>query len=279
MASIGQLAAGVAHEINNPTGFVNSNIKTLSGYVEDLLGLLDGYRQLFRDIREMNIENVPMATKISEQMTAISHTENEIDIEYLRSDLPELIEESREGMDRIRKIVMDLKDFAHPEDNQKISDINECIESTLNIVWNEIKYKAKLEKHYEDIPPVMCYPRQLNQVIMNLLVNAAQAIDDQGVIKIKTEAIDGNARIIIGDTGKGIPKEHISKIFDPFFTTKPVGKGTGLGLNLVYNIIKKHGGTVSVESELGKGTTFTVDIPLKTEAEKTTAYTKESEHE
>jgi signal transduction histidine kinase len=156
-----------------------------------------------------------------------------------------------------------LKDFAHPEDDEKkFADVNACIDSTLNIVWNEIKYKAKLEKHYGDIPQLLCYPRQLNQVFMNLLVNAAQAIPEQGRIEIHTGVSDDRARIVISDNGCGIPPESVTKIFDPFYTTKPVGKGTGLGLHLVYSIISKHNGTISVDSTVGKGTAFNIEIPI-----------------
>ncbi len=266
MASIGQLAAGVAHEINNPTGFVSSNLKTLGGYMDDLLGLIDRYRQVSRSIGDTLEGEDSGLPSLSKQLGDILETEQAIDIDYLRKDIPELIRESRDGMDRIGKIVMDLKDFAHPEDEQKLADITECIESTLNIVRNEIKYKATLEKRYGKIPLLLCYPRQLNQVFMNLLVNAAQAITDQGVIYIETQLKGNMVRVEIRDTGNGIPQENISKIFDPFFTTKPVGKGTGLGLNLVYNIITKHGGTIQVESEIGKGTTFTVELPFKQDA-------------
>jgi signal transduction histidine kinase len=133
----------------------------------------------------------------------------------------------------------------------------------INIVWNEIKYKATLEKHYGDIPPLPCYPRQLNQVFMNLLVNAAQAIQEQGEIIIHTGVSDGKVRIVIADNGCGIPRDKLSKIFDPFYTTKPVGKGTGLGLHLVYSIISKHNGSIRAESEVGKGTTFYIEIPME----------------
>jgi two-component system, NtrC family, sensor kinase len=268
MASIGQLAAGVAHEINNPTGFVSSNLRTLNDYMGNLLRLIGQYRQFSRHFLKDGMTNPLEDGRVASQLSDISNTEKEIDIDYLTEDIPALIEESRDGMDRIQKIVRNLKDFAHPEDEQKLATINDCIESTLNIIWNEIKYKAKLEKHYGDIPPLLCYPRQLNQVFLNLLVNAAQAIESNGTIGIETKRVNDNARVLITDTGQGIPPENISKIFEPFFTTKPVGKGTGLGLHLVYNIVKKHGGTVRVESEIGKGTTFTVDIPLneKTDA-------------
>jgi len=265
MASIGQLAAGVAHEINNPTGFVSSNLKTLEDYVKDLLELIDRYRRLSGELRSGGPKPNSNQSKV---LLDIVEAEETMDIEYLREDIPELISESREGMDRIKRIVMDLKDFAHPEDEEKkFADINACIDSTLNIVWNEIKYKAKLEKHYGDIPPLLCYPRQLNQVFMNLLVNAAQAITDQGRIDIHTESSEGKARIFINDTGGGIPPENLSRIFEPFFTTKPVGKGTGLGLHLVYNIVQKHGGTINVESKVGEGTAFTIEIPLTAENE------------
>jgi PAS domain S-box-containing protein len=264
MASIGQLAAGVAHEINNPTGYVSSNLKTLEDYTTDLLSLVDQYRRATKDLRSGEaIQN----TNWDETFSEILDAEEEMDIEYLREDLPELIRESREGMDRIKKIVSEMKDFAHPEDDKKkFADINACIDSTLNIVWNEIKYKATLEKHYGEVPQLLCYPRQLNQVFMNLLVNAAQAIPEQGRIDIHTEESDGKARIVISDTGCGIPPESVTKIFDPFFTTKPIGKGTGLGLHLVYSIISKHKGTISVDSTVGQGTSFFIEIPITRES-------------
>jgi two-component system NtrC family sensor kinase len=145
-----------------------------------------------------------------------------------------------------------------------MADINKCIESTLNIVWNELKYNSNVVKEFGDLPPVECYPQQLNQVFMNLLINAGQAISDQGEIKIKTRAKNGYAEITFSDTGCGIPKEHLTKIFDPFFTTKAVGKGTGLGLHVSYNIIKRHLGTMEVSSRVGAGTTFTIQLPLQT---------------
>jgi signal transduction histidine kinase len=159
--------------------------------------------------------------------------------------------------------VINLKDFAHPgEQKLKYADINKNMESTLNVVWNELKCKARVVKEYGDLPEVRCYPQQLNQVFVNLLVNAAQVIEKEGEIRIATRALDGKVEIKISDTGKGIPEENLSKIFDPFFTTKEVGKGTGLGLNVAYNIIEKHKGTIDVESTVGKGATFTIRLPL-----------------
>jgi len=143
-----------------------------------------------------------------------------------------------------------------------LADINECIESTLNIVWNELKYKAKVYKEYGELPMTKCFPQQLNQVFMNLLVNAAQAIEKQGEIRIRTWNGDGNIYVSISDTGSGIPEDKINRIFEPFFTTKPVGKGTGLGLSITYDIVKKHNGDIKVESEVGRGTTFTITIPV-----------------
>ena len=263
MSSIGQLAAGIAHEINNPTGFVSSNLKTLAEYQEDLGGLIIKYRDLLSKLKDM-YANTETPFILSKQIHEIKKTEEEIDIEYILGDIKDLIEESKEGTNRIKKIVQDLKDFAHPgEDKLQLADINKNIESTLNIVWNEIKYKATVTKEFGDLPEIECYPHQLNQVFMNILVNAAQAIDKNGEIKIKTKRENNNINITISDNGSGIPCENIENIFNPFFTTKELGKGTGLGLNVAYNIVKKHKGKINVESEVGKGTTFTISIPVE----------------
>lgn len=266
MASIGQLAAGVAHEINNPTGFVSSNINTLSDYHNDIGRLLVEYRKLVSDLKD-NMAGNQTPSSVYEQVKRLEKLESEVDIDFILNDSKELIKESQEGTERIKKIVFDLKDFAHPgEDKLQSADINNCLESTLNVVWNELKYKATVTKEYGDLPLVECYPQQLNQVFMNLFVNAAQAIGEKGEIKIVTRAVDGYAEIKISDTGSGIPKENLSKIFEPFFTTKEVGKGTGLGLNVVYKIIEKHKGTIDAESIVGKGTTFIIRIPVETDA-------------
>jgi signal transduction histidine kinase len=262
MASVGQLAAGVAHEINNPTGFVSSNLKSLSDYEDDLTKLITEYRKLGTELSHgLSGEALPVAA-ITEQMGRINSVEQEVEIDFVLKDISDLLHESMEGMDRIKKIVLNLKDFAHPgEDQMKPADINKGLEATLSIVWNEIKYKATVKKDYGELPELVCYPQQLNQVFMNLLVNAAQAINKKGEIGISTRAINGHVEIRISDTGEGIPQKNLAKIFDPFFTTKPVGKGTGLGLNVAFNIIKKHNGTISVESTVGKGTTFTICLP------------------
>lgn len=263
MAYIGRLAAGVAHEVNNPTGFVSSNLHSLAGYHKDTIELIGQYMSLVSGLKEAKAAGQNGA-RVSEKLDHIAALEKEIDIDFILNDTPNLIKESIEGTERIKKIVIDLKDFAHPgEDKPRLADINQGLESTLNVVWNELKYKAKVIKEYGEMPQVKCYSQQLNQVFMNLLVNASQAIEKKGEIKIATRALGGKVEIAISDTGAGIPEENLPGIFDPFFTTKEVGKGTGLGLNVAYNIIQKHKGTIDVESQVGEGTTFIISIPIE----------------
>lgn len=251
MASIGQLAAGVAHEINNPIGFVNSNLVTLRGYVDELLGLIDAYRQL---------EDDPANPQV---MDSVRSQRKAADLEYLREDIPSLMRETLEGILRVRQIVKDLKDFSHVDKAEwQEADLHAGLDSTLNVVWNELKYKTQVVKDYGELPLVSCIPSQLNQVFMNLLVNAAQAIPERGTITIRTGTEETWAWVEIADTGKGIPPENLNRVFEPFFTTKPVGIGTGLGLSVSYGIIKKHGGRIDVRSEVGQGTTFRVWLPL-----------------
>jgi signal transduction histidine kinase len=258
MASIGQLAAGVAHEINNPTGFVSSNLGTLGQYITDLISLMRQYRELLTVI-----QNDGKDGSLSAKMEQILALEKEVDIDYVMDDVSSLIKESQEGTERIKTIVMDLKNFAHPGDDElRLTDINSNLDSTLNVVWNELKHKATVRREYGAIPPIPCIPQQLNQVFLNLLVNAAQAIPEKGEICIRTQSENGYVEIQISDTGEGILPENLPKIFDPFFTTKEVGKGTGLGLHVAYSIVKRHNGTIDVKSEVGKGTTFTVRIPM-----------------
>ena len=201
---------------------------------------------------------------ILERLKGLKDAERDMDLDFILNDIAQLREESTEGAERIKKIVMDLKDFVHPgEDQLQTADINKNLDSTLNIVRNELKYKATVTKEYGDLPQLRCYPQQLNQVFMNLLVNAAHAIEKQGNIKISTRAVNEYVEIAVSDTGTGIPTENVKRVFDPFFTTKEIGSGTGLGLNVSYNIIKKHKGAINVESEVGKGTTFTIRIPVE----------------
>ncbi|MBI3140507.1 MAG: histidine kinase [Rhodocyclales bacterium] len=258
MASIGQLAAGVAHEINNPIGYVHSNLGSLETYVEDLFRILDAYAEAQR-------QNPAPAACFAE----VAALRERLDIDFLKQDVHALLAETREGIDRVKKIVQDLKDFsrAGAEDEWHWADLHKGLDSTLNIVNNEIKYKAKVVKEYGTLPEIDCLPSQLNQVFMNLLVNAAHAIEGQGVITVRTGTEGGKVWIEIADSGCGIPEENLPRIFEPFFTTKPVGRGTGLGLSLSYSIVQKHGGRIEVASEPGQGTTFRITLPRERVAE------------
>lgn len=250
MASIGQLAAGVAHEINNPTGFIMSNLGTLQKYVDRITEFI-------------RIQTESLAGLPAESAEAVTQQRKALKVDFITDDLKSLVKESLEGADRIKKIVQDLKNFSRVDEAEmKMADINSGIESTINIVWNELKYKATLKKEYGNIPQTKCNPGQLNQIFMNILVNAAHAIEKQGEIGIRTWAVDNAIKVTIADTGCGIPKDKINRIFEPFYTTKEVGKGTGLGLSIAYDIVKKHNGMIDVKSEVGKGTTFTVTIPI-----------------
>jgi signal transduction histidine kinase len=254
LASIGQLAAGVAHEINNPIGYVFSNFETLGTYIARLLSMLEAYQQAESSIGEGAV------------LDKVRGLREEMDIDFLIEDIPLMMEESREGITRVRKIVQDLKDFSRVDANQEWqwANLHAGIDSTLNIVSNEVKYKADVVKEYGDIPEIECQPSHINQVIMNIVVNGAHAISgDRGVITIRTGCQDEHVWIEISDSGAGIPKEIQSRVFDPFFTTKPIGSGTGLGLSLSYGIIQKHNGQIEVQSEPGKGTTFRITLPIR----------------
>jgi len=260
LASIGQLAAGVAHEINNPIGYIFSNFGTLEKYLDDLFEMLAGY-----EAAEQELAGTPIAARLKA-------LRERVELDFLKDDIPTLMAESKEGITRVRKIVQDLKDFSRVDAHQEWSwaNLNQGIDSTLNIVNNEIKYKADVVKQYGALPEVYCLPSELNQVFMNLLVNAAHAITaERGLITIRssTDKARGTVSIEVADNGCGIPKENLGRIFDPFFTTKPVGKGTGLGLSLAYGIVRKHHGQLEVQSEVGVGTTFRVSVPIGREGQ------------
>jgi two-component system, NtrC family, sensor kinase len=255
MAAIGQLAAGVAHEINNPVGFVNSNLGTLRTYIGRLMKVISAYEQCAISGPREQLDTALVAA----------------DLDFLREDLPSLIEESQEGLARVTKIVQDLKDFSHVDEVQfQPANLNTAMESTLNVVWNELKYKAEVSREYGDIPDVNCVPAQINQVFMNLLVNAAQAIEQRGKITVRSGVERDLVWFEIEDTGKGMSDEVRSRIFEPFYTTKPVGKGTGLGLSISYDIIvKKHHGNIDVTSRPGVGTCFRIWLPVDYRNEET----------
>lgn len=256
MAAIGQIAAGVAHEINNPTGFVGSNLNIMKGYVNAIILMIDAYRRLLSAC-----ETHQEFSAIVEETRAI---ENDVDIVYIMNDILSLLSESNDGVNRIKKIVHDLKDFAHPGSDKPVyTNINMNMDMTLNVVWNELKYKVTVEKDYDKLPDIACYPQQLSQVFANILVNAAHAIKEKGVVTIRTRDLKDHVEVSIQDTGMGIPEKNMARIFEPFFTTKDVGKGTGLGMHVVYSIIEKHHGTIHVDSTEGVGTTFTISLPME----------------
>ncbi len=250
MASIGQLAAGVAHEINNPMGFITSNLKTLGKYLERL-------KEFVSAQKGMLVEKVA-----AEELQPLREQQKRLKIDYLFEDGSDLIAESLDGAERVKTIVQNLKSFSRVDQSEVMDvNLNECLESTISIAWNELKYKTTLEKDLGELDLLRCHPQQLNQVFLNILVNAAQAIEKQGRIKVRTWQDEENQYVAISDDGSGIPEEIQSKIFEPFYTTKEVGKGTGLGMSISYDIIKNHGGEIRLDSQLGVGTTFTIVLP------------------
>lgn len=253
LASIGQLAAGVAHEINNPIGFVYSNLSTLQRYFGDLMSLIQAYESAEASISDIAV------------LDSLKALKKKADLEFLREDTTALMSESRDGITRVKDIVQNLKDFSHADANDKWqwASLQQGLDSTLNIVWNELKYKCEVQKEYAVIPDIECLPSQLNQVFMNMMVNAGHAIEERGTITLRTGVEGDQVWVEIEDSGKGIAPENLKRIFDPFFTTKPVGKGTGLGLSLTYSIVQKHQGRVEVDSTVGQGTRFRIWLPIK----------------
>jgi signal transduction histidine kinase len=261
MAAIGFLAAGVAHEINNPVGFVKCNLASIEEYRQNVwaqLGRLEKFKAM---VLESNTVLDPKAYRLAREIDWVAGGR---DMTFMAEDFESVVAESKEGVDRIARIVADLKNFSHA-DNGEIAciDLTEGIESTLNIVWNELKYKTTVTTDLGDIPLIKGNRHQINQVILNMLVNAAQSIEKSGTIGIATCKKGHYVEMIISDTGCGIAPENLTRIYDPFFTTKEVGQGTGLGLNVVYNIIRNHGGTIEVQSKVRQGTVFTIKLPIE----------------
>jgi len=259
MASLGVLSAGIAHEINNPIGFIQSNLGMLQTSVADLLNIIGEYHRFRQLVGQLGI--------LKAQTDAMQALEQRLDMDFLTEDLPQLIADAREGTQRVKTIVQDLKEFSRTsDDSPQPFDINREMEIALRIAHNEIKYVAEVEKLYGDVPLVKGVAPQLNQVLVNLLVNAAQAIgqkgaETQGKIRVRTFAHNGTVNVEIADTGVGIAQENLTRIFDPFFTTKKVGQGTGLGLSISYSIVQRMGGAITVRSRPGQGTMFCVALP------------------
>jgi signal transduction histidine kinase len=253
MASLGQLVAGIAHEINNPVTFISAGVESLNTNLEEIRQVLDIYHK----ITPRNV-----AQKIKE----IEDLKGKIDYNEALREIGNLIDSIKHGTERTSEIVRGLRTFSRlDEDVLKIANIHEGLDSTLILLRNKYKQRIEIEKHYGAIPEIECYPGQLNQVFMNILSNAIDAINDKGTITISTSKSNGKVQISIKDTGKGIPENIRTKIFEPFFTTKEVGHGTGLGLSISHGIIEKHKGTIEVKSEAGKGTVIILSLPLKIE--------------
>ncbi len=272
MASVGLLAAGVAHEINNPIAFVTSNLNSLKRYHRDIFGVIDAYAKLSKDKSSESLD-----------LESLKSIHDKLPLDEIKNDIEQILDECRDGLSRVRKIVENLKGFSRTNETQlQQADLHSELDRTLDIANNAIKYKADVSKVYGDLPEVECIPSQINQVFLNLLVNAAQAINDRGTIKIETfsgplpgnlqQPASGSASCVpedlwvcvrISDSGTGIDPENLQHIFDSFYTTKPAGEGTGLGLSLSYEIVQRHGGHIEVDSSLGKGTSFSVWLPVR----------------
>lgn len=254
LASIGQLAAGVAHEINNPIGYVFANFGALEGYLDQLFDMLAAYESAERSVSAPDVA------------AGLRDLREQVELDFLKEDIPVLMRESKQGIARVREIVQNLKDFSRVDSAQEWqwANLHLGIDATLNIVASEVKYKAEVVKEYGLIPDIECLPSQINQVVMNLVVNGAHAIGEQrGRITIRTGAQDEHVWLEVTDTGSGISQDTLKRIFEPFFTTKPVGKGTGLGLSLSYGIVQMHQGHIDVSSVVGQGTTFRVTLPVR----------------
>ncbi len=249
MTLMGELLAGVTHEIKNPLAFVQANMGNFRKFLDKLLKLIDTYDDL----------ELPDETK-----KEIEKIKTEINYDYIKKRVSEMTDRSKDGVDRISKIITGISNFSRRDtDKYEAADINNAIDTTLEILYHEYKNRIEIIKEYGDFPPAVCNIGKLNQVFMNILVNACHAIEDTGEIRVKTSTESGMVCIAISDSGSGIPEDVAKKIFDPFFTTKPEGKGTGIGLAISQEIIREHKGSISLQSREGEGTTFTIKVPLK----------------
>lgn len=251
MISLGQIVAGVAHELNNPVAFIYSNMHHLSDYIQKVSKMVSEYKKLKALVPEGEREK-------------IEKLEKELDIQFILSDMPELSRSCLDGANRTKEIVTGLRTFSRMDETTfREADIHECIDSTLKLLRAEFKDRIKIVREYGSIPPVECSSSQVNQVLMNLIANAVQAINGNGTISIRTRSKEGKVEIEIEDSGHGMSEQTLSRIFDPFFTTKSVGEGTGLGLSIAYGLVQKHQGNIFVTSQMGRGTKFVVVLPIQ----------------
>jgi two-component system NtrC family sensor kinase len=251
MASLGQLVAGIAHEINNPVNFISAGVESLSTNLDEIRQVLDIYHKI-------------TSGNVSEKLREIEELKVKVEYKEAIREINQLIESIKNGTKRTTEIVRGLRTFSRlDEDILKMADIHEGLDSTLILLHNRYKNRIEVVRDYTNLPLVECYPGQLNQVFMNILSNAIDAIEDKGIITITTSKSNGSIQVSIKDSGHGIPHDIREKIFDPFYTTKGVGKGTGLGLSISQSIIEKHKGTIKVKSETEKGTEFVISFPVK----------------
>jgi signal transduction histidine kinase len=257
MASLGQLVAGIAHEINNPLGYMTSNLATLTQYLTVFTGLLNDYRDFAAAV------GPGLQGPAAELLARIQSLQEQEDLDYLLSDVKELLNDSREGAQRVADMVQSLKAYVRDDSGQpELVDVNKELATTLKVVWNQLKYKCEVKSDYGQIPPILGQPAQLNQVFTHLLLNAAQAIEQRGVIHVSTRHEGNEVLVSISDTGHGMTPEVIARLFTPFFTTRPPGRGVGLGLSITQGIVSRHQGHIEVRSQPGEGSTFTLHFPV-----------------
>jgi two-component system, NtrC family, sensor kinase len=263
MASIGQLAAGMAHEINNPVGFVISNLNTLKTNADDLCTLIGHYQKLTEVLAAL-----PLGSERSKQIEAalahIDRLRDAIDIDFVVGDMDNLISESIDGAKRVKEIVQSLQDFTHPSvEKAENTDLNHCLDTTLAVLSSQIKANVTIRRDYTLLPTLKCHVRDINQAFFNMLKNAIQAVDEDGQITICTRQVEDEVIVSITDNGIGVDAGLLGRLFDPFFTTREVGAGAGLGLTQAYNTIRSLGGEIRVKSVVGRGSTFTVTLPIR----------------
>jgi len=259
MASLGQLVAGIAHELNNPISFVHSNVKRLEEYSNHITTFYNSCQALFDEIAQGSYP------QLKSHLKALRYLEKEREIDFLIQDLSDLAKETKEGTERVSKVVENLRTFSRTQEERQKVDVNEALEATVLLLRNQIKDRIEIVRNYAQRAEIQGYPNQIKEVFLNLLTNAGQAIKEKGKITLETAVEADTVLVRISDTGEGVPEDKLETIFDPFYTTKPAEQGTGLGLSIVRGIIENHEGKISVQSQVGKGTTFTVSLPLGTE--------------